>query len=264
MKYGLIVLFTLLMFLLACQAKSGGAVEGMINIPGGKLDLNTFKYHPPNLPTPLPPELVKVKPFFIDKYEVTNGKYKQCVAAGACVGVDVPKPFAEDNQPVVFVNWKMAQKYCQFVGKRLPTNNEWEFAARDSNNQFFPYGNDFDPNKANMSYAQPFQDYRFTAPVGSYPGDVSCFGVYDMGGNVQEFVSDLPASVRSPGVRNPHMSIPDAFNQTVKRDYAKIRVARGGGWYKEKVSSAIPYIEVLGSSDGSSREIGFRCAKDAD
>ncbi|MEQ1813817.1 MAG: SUMF1/EgtB/PvdO family nonheme iron enzyme, partial [Candidatus Nitrotoga sp.] len=101
---------------------------------------------------------------------------------------------AQDNLPVMSVTWSDAQKYCTWLKKRLPTENEWEIAARGKQGYEYPWGNVFDIKKtndgqANDKLADRNQDNPI-APVGSYPEDKSPFGVMDMAGNVSEWVGD--------------------------------------------------------------------------
>jgi serine/threonine protein kinase len=124
--------------------------------------------------------------YYMDKYEVTNAFYKACVEAGACT-----KPestiFYDDpnfsNHPVVYVNWGAAKAYCEWRGARLPTEAEWEKAARGNDGRMYPWGNGDPAGKAN------FSTWR-TTEVGSFKDGVSPYGLYDMAGNVFEWVND--------------------------------------------------------------------------
>ncbi|MCE7981307.1 MAG: hypothetical protein DYG89_08965 [Caldilinea sp. CFX5] len=132
--------------------------------------------------------------FYIDRYEVTNRQYAECVQAGRCALPRLPRSvnFANyyasseyGNYPVIWVTWNDAVDYCSFRGKRLPTEAEWEKAARGAQGNLYPWGNDAPTNQANFNYAA--QD---VAPVGAFAGDLSSFGAYDLAGNVREWVSD--------------------------------------------------------------------------
>ena len=190
-----------------------------------------------------PAHNVYLDDYLIDVYEVTNSQYADCVAAGAC------EPPAEtstetreqyygnseyDDYPVTYVDWEAARNYCTWRDARLPTEAEWEKAARGPESFNYPWGNIFDGSLVNfcdtncsLDYANSdFDDgYSETAPVGSYPQGISPYGVHDMAGNVFEWVADrydryyyyaLP-----DGVENP--TGPD--DQSVSGDF---RVQRGG------------------------------------
>lgn len=174
--------------------------------------------------------------FSISKYEVTNAQYNACVNAGICGAAGrnitdnsiVYNPgFFADNLPVVGVNWQDASTFCNWLGGRLPTEVEWEKAARGSGDQRpYPWGNDYDASRANLSSGYP-------TAVGSYPGGASPYGIMDMAGN--------------------------AFEWTATADGDKY-ILRGGGWnnyyYRGRVSDRGTKL-VPGFAN---YDIGFRCA----
>ena len=142
----------------------------------------------------MPRHTVYLNEFRIDQYEVTNARYRRCVEAGVCNPpsdndsrtrehyYDDP---AYDDYPVVHVGWIDADTYCRWVGKRLPTEAEWEKAARGSDGRLWPWGNEWDVSKVNAEWS-----VGDTTPVGSYPEGASPYGVLDMAGNVWEWVED--------------------------------------------------------------------------
>lgn len=147
---------------------------------------------------------VSISPFNIDRHEVTNAQYRYCEAAGGCaepVANGLPQA-AEyhsdptyDDHPVVFVTWQMAESYCRFVGRRLPTEAEWEFAARTMREGghhaqplAYPWGND--PPSCERALLKPCNK-DLPGAVEAIEGDRSDWGVHDLGGNVAEWVSDL-------------------------------------------------------------------------
>jgi eukaryotic-like serine/threonine-protein kinase len=143
----------------------------------------------------LPAHEVFISAFWMDQVEVTNGMYKLCVDAGMC---RPPAQVRSDNReeyfgnpefqdfPVVHVTWYDANAYCQWAGRRLPTEAEWERAARGDDKRNFPWGDEF-PNQYNSNALNLISD---TWRVGSFPEGASPFGVLDMAGNVWEWVAD--------------------------------------------------------------------------
>ena len=150
----------------------------------------------------MPAHIANLSDFYIDKYEVSNLDYKACVAGGGC---ELPKntryyilPMYSDH-PVVYATWEMADAYCEWRGARLPTEAEWEKAARGTGSRNYPWGTLFMRDASNYcekncsySWADPKGNdgYAMTAPVGNYEAGISPYGVYDMAGNVTEWVSD--------------------------------------------------------------------------
>jgi formylglycine-generating enzyme required for sulfatase activity len=148
-----------------------------------------------------PEHKVYLDAFWIDQTEVTVGQYRTCVEAGACghpqQGVhhlrnssEMRRSYYDNEQyfdyPVIFINWSQANTYCEWAGRRLPTEAEWEKAARGTDGRLYPWGNE-EPNPSLLNFDGNIGD---TTRVGSYPAGASPYGALDMAGNVWEWVQD--------------------------------------------------------------------------
>lgn len=214
-----------------------------------------------------PAHPVELSAFWVDRTEVTNGQYARCVDAGACAPPVETGSFtrlryfgdpAFGSYPVVQVDWNQAAAYCAWAGARLPTEAEWEYAARGPENRLFPWGDTFDPELLNScdrscagmsdpSYADGFPD---TAPVGSFPAGMSWGGAVDMAGNVREWIADWYGPCTPEAALNPQGPIA-----------GESKIPRGGSWYDTP-------DEVRSLNRGSNLpeythpKVGFRCAGD--
>ncbi|HZQ09251.1 MAG TPA: SUMF1/EgtB/PvdO family nonheme iron enzyme, partial [Anaerolineae bacterium] len=198
-----------------------------------------------------PPHKVDVAAFSIDEFEVTNADFKKFVDATGYKtdseknGDKAWSAFAEgkDDHPVVKVSWNDAKAFCEWAGKRLPTEAEWELAARGADDFNFPYGNDFDPKKQNGKDS----GIRGTTAVGSYPAGASPFQVLDMAGNVWEWTSDVAKPY--PG------------NSTSSKLYGdNLYIVRGGGWFDVQ-DQLTTYNRNSAVTTTANDDLGFRCAK---
>ncbi len=207
-----------------------------------------------------PRHTVQVAAFFIDRYEVTNERYKRYVDA---TGADAPRhwkdgaiPEGKERHPVVYVNWFDAQAFCHWEGKRLPNELEWEKAARGPDGWTFPWGDKFSLDKANTPQRwASLHEKGDTMPVGSFEAGKSYYGAYDMAGNVWEWTSDW--------------YLPYPGNQYPNSFYGhKNRVLKGGSWY-DCLSygcglSAPSYNRSRFTPRIRNNSFGFRCAVSAD
>ncbi|MGC1375959.1 MAG: formylglycine-generating enzyme family protein [Anaerolineales bacterium] len=223
-----------------------------------------------------PAHNVTVSAFWMDKLEVTNGMYTLCTKAGKCTP---PRAFNSATRksyfgnpdfndfPVINVSWGDASAYCAWAGRRLPTEAEWEYAARGSTDyRRYPWG-DPSPNNNLANYDYGVRD---TSKVGSYPAGASPFGILDMAGNVWEWVADFydPNYYAGQASQNP-------TGPSVAVGQGLRRVIRGGSWvdsFRDIRVSARGYASSpdLSADSKSSKylgdandHIGFRCAANA-
>jgi formylglycine-generating enzyme required for sulfatase activity len=215
-----------------------------------------------------PVHTVYLDAFWIDQTEITNGKYLMCVAAGACnqpvqgahtaLRVDSStRDFYYGNPeyneyPVAYANRTQAEEYCRWAGRRLPTEAEWENAARGTDGRLYPWGNE-PPNETLLNYDGNLGD---TTKVGSYPAGASPYGALDMAGNMWEWTADYySADYYSKSlVNNPQGP-----------DTGSVYVERGGSWRLSERPVRSTYRHhyippILGSTINSHNYDGFRCA----
>jgi formylglycine-generating enzyme required for sulfatase activity len=188
---------------------------------------------------------IHVETFWIDRVEVTNARYGVCFEAGAC-SLPIALAFGEatkPDHPVAIVGWTQAAAYCRWVGKRLPTEAEWEKAARGVDARRYPWGSRFEPDRANAGYTAG------TAAAGSYAGGASPYGVLDMAGNVWEWTSSL---------YRPYPYDPgDGREEPTARG---ARVNRGGSWYYGAWYVRTTYRATANHIYRRIADLGFRCA----
>lgn len=216
----------------------------------------------------VPVHSVNLSAYWIDKYEVTNGQYQECVRAGACT-----PPFRLDSNtrstyyeasnfadyPVIYVSWPQAVAFCAWSGKRLPTEAEWEKAARGygfGNTRKFPWGNsDADCSKLNLVGC-----VGDTIHVGCYPLGASPYGVMDVAGNVEEWVSDWYASYNGNSETDPQG--PATGDRRVVRDVSWNDGGQNGSMVRYvHLTSRYGGLPVSYTPDWNEKWLGFRCAR---
>lgn len=240
--------------------------EAMVLVPAGRFIMGSDKddesgsggmmgTRKPLFQDEHPKRNVHLKSFYIDKFEVTNAEYRKFTDSGEgeppFTWDDGIFPSGRETYPVHGVTWFQAYNYCDWAGKRLPSEAEWEKSARGPDGLEFPWGNEFDTQNASLANIGN-QKVSDLYPVGSFERGKSLYGVYDLVGNVWEWTSNWYRAYPGSNERLP------GFGE-------KDRVLRGGGWGGGQGHYAIahffrsahrfhakPYVSYV--------DVGFRCA----
>ena len=264
--FSLIFAFTVFASLWLFAGVASTPPAGMVFIPAGPFVRGTSaqqtaelaaRYHvDPSLflDTHRTQEKANLAAFYIDRYEVTNREYKRFLEA---TGHPAPEPYVkfsliwtngtypegQEDFPVVGTALEDAEAYARWVGKRLPTEDEWEKAARGTDGRFYPWGNQWSPHACAGDTAKREGDSFGPAPVGSFPRDVSPYGVFDMGGNVAEWTATVGG---------------------VEKHWPNFEIIKGGSFaFSEPYSFLAAGRLAVPVINGSVGYIGFRCAMDA-
>lgn len=276
----------------AAWAIASEAPEGMVRVAAGEFRMGAASAAG-GLPDEQPERSVFLDAFYIDRFEVTNDAYFQFVSStghrvpenlnpAATLWKDrTPQPGIE-RHPVVNVSWTDADAYCRWVGKRLPTEAEWEKAARGTDARRYPWGNQWELSLANSASYWAGRTVEFnsaadweafwikgegsqiakekglngevlTMPVGSFPAVASAYGLLDMAGNVAEWVQDW---------YNPNYYPSAPLTNPAGPERGAIKSMRGGSWLKPAVSLRTTDRD-WGTMDSRPSGTGFRCAQDA-
>ena len=226
-------------------------------VPPGEFTMGRDDVKSPDDMDEKPAHRVYLEAFYIDKYEVTNKLYEACVDAGTCQSPLKLISFTRhsyydnpqfENYPVLYVDWNMAKTYCEWRGATLPTEAQWEKAARGTDSRTYPWSESISCDKANY-WPKDEACIGDTTEVGVYESSVSPYGVYDMAGNVMEWVADWYSPVYywdSPASTPLGPASGDE------------RVFRGGSWMSSERD--VRTTRRLWDSNGLGQAIGFRCA----
>ncbi len=202
-----------------------------------------------------PEHVVQLSAFWIDKTEVTNARWQKCEKAGGCpVRLATTSNHRSDygtnpeyaNFPVNHVTWDMASAFCTWAGKHLPTEAQWEKAARGTDKRLYPWGDTWDPEKA----ASLMNGLLDTVEVGSYPAGASPYGALDMAGNLWEWTSDWYAESYDTNVTVDPTGPVKGEN----------RVVRGGGYGVYDAAMYTTHRRAMLPIDEQAF-LGFRCAR---
>jgi formylglycine-generating enzyme required for sulfatase activity len=224
----------------------------MALVPAGEFEMGSASGNLDERPV----HTVTLDDFYIDLYEVTNALYEKCVEAGVCSppsvifklsGLDYYGSSRYADYPVFYVSWDSAKAFCEWRGGRLPTEAEWEKAARGTDNRTYPWGESANCNHANYSAC----NLQLPNRVGKYPQGASPYGIFDLAGNVAEWVADW------------YDDIYDALavNNPTGPEFGTFRVVRGGSWKDPENNLRVSDRDkILASSEGANF-LGFRCAR---
>lgn len=222
----------------------------LIYVPAGEFQMGSSDSDPDADADERPQHRVFLDGYWIDRTEVTNAMYQKCVQDGKCSEPAHSRRYAQGayaDHPAVGISWSQAVEYCSWAGRRLPTEAEWEKAARGVDGRLYPWG-DAAPNAERLNFGHLVDD---TAAAGSYPSGASPYGVLDMSGNVWEWVAD--------GYDETYYSVSPYQNPPGGTSVNR-RVLRGGSWNNQahNVRAANRFWAFPGRNDMD----GFRCALD--
>lgn len=225
--------------------------EGMVLIPAGEFLMGAED----GLQDARPMHRVYLSSYWLDMYQVTNARYRQCVEGGGCTAPKDRKEFDDPQKaqhPVINITWNQARSFCQWQGKRLPTEAEWEKAARGTDGRRYPWGNDEEVVKSRVKNGELRTGANGTEPVGRQAAPASPYGVFELVGSVSQWVKDWYAEdfYQTSSARDPQGPARGSF-----------RVLRGGEWNEKPPDLRASYrgwdeVTYWGPT------VGARCAED--
>ena len=229
---------------------AAAAASVLVAIPAGCFQMGAVDEYQPQMG---PVHEVCLDAFQLDSLEVSNAQYAKCVADKKCEPATERDGSTDANLPVVGVTWEQADAYCKAQGQQLPSEAQWEYAARGTASRIYPYGSDFDCTAANV---QCEGNPGRTAPVGSFAKDKTPEGVFDLGGNVSEWVADLydPEFYGKSPKQNP---VSTESGSNMKHENRVLRGASFGSSRDYTAAALREFMRPVVEQD----KIGFRCAK---
>jgi len=236
------------------KTKTGDEGREMVQIPEGPFTMGSNEGDPDEAPE----HQVYLKGFYLDQKEVTQEEYMRFAKM---TKRPVPRiEVFEDDQSKIFqpgfaamsVSWDEAAAYCKWAGKRLPTEAEWEKGGRGESKKRYPWGDKFVTNAANVDGSE--DGYKYLAPPGSFDAGRSPYGLYDMTGNVAEWVEDS---------YDEHYYKKSPFRDPKGPENADLKVVRGGSW-RETEHNARLSKRFAAKHWRTDVTIGIRCASDLD
>ena len=250
----------------------------MIYVPKGEFVMGANSTDKLAFESDIPKHTIWLDAYWIDRTEVSNDQYAKCVSSGICKTPLKNESYTRSiyfgnslygNYPIIYVSWNDAKTYCEWAGRRLPTEAEWEKAARGTDERAYPWGNDnvagsllnfADKILTNFEWSEKNIDDGFvdTAPVDSYPKGASPYGVLNMAGNVAEWVADW--FDREYYKHSPATNPSGPFFLFFPLNG---RVYRGGSWDSDKISTRVSARSWY-SPGTQSDDIGIRCAASTD
>jgi len=234
-----------------------GEVE-MVPVEGGCFKMGSDK----SAPIERPVHEVCVSSFRIEKYEVTQKSFQSVMKTN-------PSRFVSANLPVESVTWEESNSYCKKIGKRLPTEAEWEFAARGGTSTEYYWGDGFDSSKGNfcdsncdlnIRATEASDGYKYTAPVGKFPPNP--LGLHDMSGNVAEWVADWMDPEKNYYIVSPKDNpVGPIHMNSALRGGSNEKIFRGGSWESGQRTLRSAWRKAL-FTDYRIESLGFRCVAD--
>ena len=237
-----IFIFMLFLGAVSCQPRLKGPPNDMVTIPAGWFYMGSQRGRRSNQPS----RMVYLSSYAMDRLEVTNIEYGEFIKSEMKALENPYLDLYAPNEPVTGVTWRLADRFCRWRGKRLPTEAEWEKAARGTDGRDYPWGDEWSPWNANTHENGPGR----AVSVGSYPQGASPYGLFDMSGNAAEWVADY-----FDPTYYEYGEIYDPAGPFQVLDH----VIRGGSW-DSSAEHATVYFRDSSHSVQPNNRVGFRCA----